>query len=156
MVPSRYFMSSSGSNNNDTTNDNVGPFNSSPPSSPPPPPSDFIPPPPPDPLVNMMTRPGGSSTTEKTVNLPILGEVPDDDSLPVIIGSMAFGALGILLSIVVAFNSREEVFAKLSAVNPPPPKAVRVDDGRCRGICSDQEGSLKDLGQLMESLRRTE
>ena len=108
----------------------------------------------PDPLISMFTRPAPPSGTDtKTINAPLLGEIPVDGSLFVLIPAAVIGILGFIMSFVVAYNSRDVFIQALVENNPPPPRQQVISD-ECRGICSDQAKSLEGLSDFMGSLRK--
>lgn len=114
-----------------------------------------IPPPPPpkqyDALISMATA--GADQPSETKNVPLLGEIPVDGSLVVLLPAAGIAILGFLLSFVVAFNARDEIVTSLESVNPPPPKEIIKDEG-CRGLCSDQDEQLETLRGFMDGLRK--
>eukprot|EP00594_Rhizosolenia_setigera_P014670 CAMPEP_0178956976 /NCGR_PEP_ID=MMETSP0789-20121207/10614_1 /TAXON_ID=3005 /ORGANISM="Rhizosolenia setigera, Strain CCMP 1694" /LENGTH=220 /DNA_ID=CAMNT_0020639087 /DNA_START=39 /DNA_END=701 /DNA_ORIENTATION=+ len=115
-----------------------------------------IPPPPPpkqyDALIRMATA-GADQQPSETKNVPLLGEIPVDGSLVVLLPAAGIAILGFLFSFVVAFNARDEIVTSLESVNPPPPKEIVKDEG-CRGLCSDQDEQLETLRGFMDGLRK--
>lgn len=116
-----------------------------------------------DPLVAALTRNDAAppTTAEKTINAPLLGEIPIDGSFVVLVPAAIFAVLGVLVGIVVAFNARDDfVVPSLTDVSDGINEAAyakantQVVDGVCRGICSAQEDDLDGLRTFMEGLRK--
>lgn len=105
-----------------------------------------------DPLVRMATKDNTSAGT-KTTNIPLLGEVPIDGSIVVIAPAVIIGLLGFIFSIVIAFQSKDEIITALASANTPPPKTEAALK-KCRGICSNQEEDFDSLKTFMESISK--
>jgi len=101
-----------------------------------------------DPLVRMATNPSPTKT------VPLLGEIPLDGSLVVLLPAAAIAVLGAIASLFVAYNARDDIIQSLASVNPPPPRKQVISD-KCRGICSSQEESFESLQKVMGSWAKT-
>lgn len=109
-----------------------------------------------DPLIASLTRNDSDSANVPTRQVPLFGDVPADGNLALFIPTAAIGILGFLLSIVVAFNSRDVIVQAVSSVELPKMEYTPtiVDEGKCRGLCSSQEKDLDSLRNFMETMRR--
>lgn len=142
-----------------SSNDDSGETGYTPP--PPPPPS---PPPVPqkrlDPLMASLTRMDPETANGPTRNIPIFGEVPVDGSLVVLVPAAVIAFLGVILSIVVAVNSSDEIVNSLSNVVDDISQTASTktnmvyDESVCRGLCSSQSDDLEGLRKFMETLRK--
>ena len=108
-----------------------------------------------DPLIASLTRidePTPSNVPTRQV--PLFGEVPADGNLALLVPAAAIGLLGFLFSIVVAFNSRDAIVQELSQVELPEMKytPTKVEEGKCRGLCSSQDEDLNGLKNFMEGI----
>lgn len=107
-----------------------------------------------DPLIASLTSPGTPPKEgTETKNIPLLGEIPVDGSLLVLVPAAGIAVIGFIMSIVVAFNSRDAFVDTLTNINPPPPKTTVVTKD-CRGICSTQQDDLNDLRGFMEKISK--
>jgi len=107
-----------------------------------------------DPLIASLTSPGPPPKEgAETKTVPFFGEVSVDGGLLVLVPAAGIAVIGLIMSIVVAFNSRDAFVDTLASVNPPPPKTTVVKDG-CRGICSTQQDDLNDLRGFMEKISK--
>lgn len=115
-----------------------------------------------DPLMASLTRTDPSVANLPTRQVPFFGEVPVDGSLTVLIPAAVIAVLGFILSIVVAFNSKDLLVSTLNQVsNEISSTAVRqsnqqYDDSVCRGICSSQDDDLDGLRKFMNGLKKSE
>ncbi len=108
-----------------------------------------------DPLIGLMTRiDEPTAVNVPTVQVPLFGEIPVDGNLALLIPAAAISILGLLFSIVVAFNARESIAQELSSVVLPKMQYTPtvVDEGKCRGLCSSQDEDLDGLRNFMESI----
>ena len=108
-----------------------------------------------DPLIASLTRidePTPSNVPTRQV--PLFGEVPADGNLALLVPAAAIAVLGFLFSIVVAFNSRDAIVQELSQVELPEMKytPTKVEEGKCRGLCSSQDEDLNGLKNFMEGI----
>lgn len=125
------------------------------PTSPPPVPQKRL-----DPLMASLTRMDPGAADVPTKNLPLLGEVPVDGSLALLVPAAVIAVLGFLLSIVVAFQSQDLIVQSLVQASEDIAQTASMktnmvyDDNVCRGLCSSQEQDLDNLRNFMESLRK--
>lgn len=108
-----------------------------------------------DPLIQSLTKMDSATANAPTRNLPLIGEVPIDSSLVVLAPAAVLGVLGFLMSINIAFQSRDVFVEGLEQMaqemSKPPVKESVVKDA-CRGLCSNQEDQLNSMRGFMESL----
>ena len=115
-----------------------------------------------DPLMASLTRTDPNVANLPTRNVPFFGEVPVDGSLTVLIPAAVIAVLGFVLSIVVAFNSKDLLASTLSQVSDEiSSTAIRqsnqkYDDSVCRGICSSQQDDLEGLRKFMGALKKND
>ena len=115
-----------------------------------------------DPLMASLTRTDPSVANLPTRNVPFFGEVPVDGSLTVLIPAAVIAVLGFVLSIVVAFNSKDLLVSTLNQVSDEiSSTAVRqsnqkYDESVCRGICSSQQDDLEGLKKFMGALKKND
>mmetsp|Transcript_15287 Transcript_15287/g.32155 ORF Transcript_15287/g.32155 Transcript_15287/m.32155 type:complete len:202 (+) Transcript_15287:83-688(+) len=108
-----------------------------------------------DPLVASLTRIDEPTPDYvPSVQTPLLGEIPADGNLALLAPAAGIAVLGFIFSIVVAFNSRDAFVEELSAIELPKMEYTPtvVEDGKCRGLCADQEKDLEGLRGFMDSL----
>jgi hypothetical protein len=110
-----------------------------------------------DPLIASLTRidePTPANVPMRSV--PLFGEVPADGNLALLLPAAGIAILGFLFSIVVAFNARDEIVSELSKVELPKMEytPTKVEEGKCRGLCSSQEDDLDGLRNFMEGISR--
>lgn len=110
-----------------------------------------------DPLIASLTRidePTPANVPMRSV--PLFGEVPADGNLALLLPAAGIAILGFLFSIVVAFNTRDEIVSELSKVELPKMEYTPtvVEEGKCRGLCSSQEDDLDGLRNFMEGISR--
>ncbi len=110
-----------------------------------------------DPLIASLTRidePTPANVPMRSV--PLFGEVPADGNLALLLPAAGIAVLGFLFSIVVAFNARDEIVSELSKVELPKMEytPTKVEEGKCRGLCSSQEDDLDGLRNFMEGISR--
>jgi hypothetical protein len=108
-----------------------------------------------DPLIGLLTR-IDEPTPENvpTVRVPLFGEIPADGNLALLVPAAVISILGFIMSIVVAFNSRDVIVQELSSVELPKMEYTPtvVEEGKCRGLCSSQDEDLDGLRNFMESI----
>lgn len=108
-----------------------------------------------DSLVASLTRiePGGGDV--ETIKVPLLGEIPLDGSILVLVPVTLIAILGFMMSINIALNSSDAIAQQIDQVtnvlSTPPSKKAIVEEG-CRGLCSDQIQQLDTMRSFMESL----
>ncbi|KAL7525739.1 hypothetical protein ACHAWF_001490 [Thalassiosira exigua] len=110
-----------------------------------------------DPLIASLTRIDEPTPNNvPTVRAPLLGEIPADGNLALLVPAAAIGVLGFLFSIVVGFNSRDSIVQEMSKVELPKMEytPTKVEEGKCRGLCSSQEEDIEGLRNFMEGLRK--
>ena len=123
-----------------------------PPQTPPPVPPKRL-----DPLMASLTRTDPSQADVPTKNVPLLGEIPVDGSLAVLLPAAGIAVIGLLLSIYIAFNSSDEIVGLLTQVSSDLSNQAsqqanqQYDPNVCRGICSSNNDGLK---AFMEGLRK--
>ncbi len=108
-----------------------------------------------DPLVASLTRIDEPTPNNvPIVQTPLLGEIPADGNLALLAPAAGIAILGFIFSIVVAFNSKDAFVEELSAIELPKMEYTPtvVEDGKCRGLCADQEKDLEGLRGFMDSL----
>lgn len=108
-----------------------------------------------DPLVASLTRIDEPTPNNvPSVQTPLLGEIPADGNLALLAPAAGIAILGFIFSIVVAFNSKDAFVEELSAIELPKMEYTPtvVEDGKCRGLCADQEKDLEGLRGFMDSL----
>jgi hypothetical protein len=108
-----------------------------------------------DPLMASLTRVDSATANLPTRNIPFFGEVPVDGSLVVLVPAAVIAVLGLLMSVVVAVNSRDAIVATLAQVSDELSQTAiskssqTYDDSVCRGICSTQQEDLEGLKTFM-------
>lgn len=107
-----------------------------------------------DPLMASLTRDNSDTSPDQpTQNVPFFGEIPADGTLLLLAPALVFGILGFVYSIVIAFNSSDQIVNSLtqSAIN----KNNQVyDKNVCRGLCSSQQEDIEGLRNFMEAITR--
>ena len=111
-----------------------------------------------DPLIQSLTRNDVDTTNVKKTNLPLLGEVPVDGSLLVLVPVAIIAVVGFIMSIQIGFQSKDALVEQLDIINnvmsqSPVKKTVPVKAG-CRGLCSDQGAQLDNMKGFMEGLSK--
>ncbi len=113
-----------------------------------------------DPLMATLTRMDPETVRGPTRNVPLFGEVAVDGGLVVLVPAAVIAILGLLMSIVVAVNSSDQLVSALSSVADDIAQTATqktnmvYDESVCRGICSSQETDLQGLATFMENLRK--
>lgn len=113
-----------------------------------------------DPLMASLTRMDPATANAPTRKVPLLGEIPVDGSVTVLLPAAAIAVLGFIFSIVVAVNSQDEFVRILSQVSEDIADTAAqktnmvYDENVCRGICSSQESDLEGLRGFMELLTK--
>jgi len=110
-----------------------------------------------DPLVQSLTRNDVDTTNVKKTNLPLLGEVPVDGSLLLLIPVAIIAVVGFILSVQIGFRSKDAIAEQLdqiSNVMSQPPVKKTVPTTGCRGLCSDQDAQLDNMKGFMEGLSK--
>jgi hypothetical protein len=108
-----------------------------------------------DPLIGLLTRIDEPTPANvPTVQVPLFGEIPADGNLALLVPVAVISILGFIMSIVVAFNSRDAIVQELSNVELPKMEYTPtvVEEGKCRGLCSSQDEDLDGLRNFMESI----
>mmetsp|Transcript_18443 Transcript_18443/g.31195 ORF Transcript_18443/g.31195 Transcript_18443/m.31195 type:complete len:210 (-) Transcript_18443:207-836(-) len=110
-----------------------------------------------DPLIASLTRidePTPSNVPMRSV--PLFGEVPADGNLALLVPAAGIAVLGFIFSIVVAFNARDELVSEFNKVELPKMeyKPTVVVEGKCRGLCSNQDDDVDGLRNFMESISK--
>lgn len=110
-----------------------------------------------DPLVASLTRMDNEMVNTPTTKVPIIGEIPLDGSIVVLLPVALIAVIGFITSINIAFNSSDAIVQKLEEVNavlsaPPVKQNVITDDSGCRGLCSNQDEQLDNMRNFMNSL----
>ena len=108
-----------------------------------------------DPLVASLTRMDADMINTPTTKVPLLGEIPLDGSIVVLIPVALIAIVGFIMSINIAMNSQDLISEKMDEINAvlsaPPVKQTVVNEG-CRGLCSDQDQQLDNMRGFMNSL----
>ena len=100
------------------------------------------------------------TANQPTRKVPLLGEIPVDGSMTVLLPAAGIAVLGFIFSIVVAFNSQDEFVRILSQVSEDISDTAAqktnmvYDENVCRGLCSSQEQDLEGLRGFMEMLAK--
>lgn len=112
-----------------------------------------------DPLVASVTRNDDpESSNARVVNAPLLGEIPLDGSIVVLVPAAVIAVVGLLMSVGVALNSQDAIVSSLNELSETAAATavaktnVVPEDGVCRGICSSQDDDLDGLRAFMTSL----
>jgi len=122
------------------------------------------PPPPPatrnlDPLMASLTRSDAPTGDVPTRNIPLLGEVPMDGSMMLVVPTAVIGMLGIVVSIVVALNSGDAIAEAINQAGTDITQQASenvnkaYDPSICRGLCAPSDGEVDGLRSFMESLK---
>lgn len=110
-----------------------------------------------DPLIASLTRMDDDMKNTPTIKVPLLGEIPLDGSIVVLLPVAIIAVVGFIMSINIAFESKDSIVEKVGQVNrvmsTPPAKVPVVPDG-CRGLCSDQDAQLDTMRNFMNSLAK--
>lgn len=108
-----------------------------------------------DPLIASLTRVDEDMKNAPTTKVPLLGEIPLDGSIVVLLPVTIIAIVGFIMSINIAFSSKDTIVQKLDEVNAvlsaPPAKKAVVSEG-CRGLCSNQDEQLDSMRTFMNSL----
>jgi len=109
-----------------------------------------------DPLMASLTRDNSESSPDKPpVTVPIFGEIPADGTLFLLVPAVVFGAVGFILSIVIAFNSSDQIVDTLmQEVKSVNPASRTYDKNVCRGLCSSQENDVDGMRNFMEAITK--
>ena len=110
-----------------------------------------------DPLIASLTRIDEPTPANvPTRQVPLFGEVPADGNLALLVPAAAIGILGFIFSIVVAFTSRDSIVEELSKVEVPKMEytPTKIEEGKCRGLCSSQDEDLDGLKNFMEGISK--
>ena len=110
-----------------------------------------------DPLIASLTRIDEPTPANVPMQrVPLLGEVPADGNLALLIPAAGIAILGFIFSIVVAFNARDELVSEFSKVEIPKMeyKPTVVVEGECRGLCSNQDEDVDGLRNFMEGISK--
>jgi hypothetical protein len=114
-----------------------------------------------DPLIASLTRDDSASSNAETTNVPLLGEVPLDGSLLVLVPALVIGVLGFVMAIYIALNAQDSFVDQLNDLSQDfndlavsKTNVAAPTDGACRGLCSSQEADLNSLRTYMEGLSR--
>jgi hypothetical protein len=112
-----------------------------------------------DPLMASLTRVDPSIADVPTKNIPLLGEIPVDGSLALLIPAAGIAVIGFILSIVIGIQSRDEIVGLLSQISDGITESAFsqsnqvYDDSVCRGICGPQPKDFEGLRSFMEGLK---
>ena len=115
-----------------------------------------------DPLLVSLTRMDTTSTSP-TKTVPLLGEIEMDGSLLVLIPAVVIAVVGFVMSLIIAFTSRDAIVDSLTqqgdnAAAAAASLANNIDTlstppfNTCRGICSSQETDLQSLKLVMDNI----
>mmetsp|Transcript_23767 Transcript_23767/g.49529 ORF Transcript_23767/g.49529 Transcript_23767/m.49529 type:complete len:241 (-) Transcript_23767:46-768(-) len=122
-------------------------FTYTPPNTPPPLPSSL----------KSLTKPGPPSSNE--LSLPLLGTIPVDGNLLLIIPAGVIGVLGLLTSLYIGLTSSDDISKALKEADlglaPNVKNAggrvkVKKDGKECRGLCYSQEEDLRNKQDRIE------
>ena len=117
-----------------------------------------------DPLLASLTRMDEEMMNTPTTKVPLLGEIPLDGSIVVLLPVALIAVVGFVMSINIAFNSKDLIVEKMdeanlsgkmgeinAAMSKPPVKQSVEYDG-CRGLCNNQDEQLDNMRNFMNSL----
>lgn len=108
-----------------------------------------------DPLVVSLTQMDEETLNAPTTKLPILGEVPKDGSLIILVPAAAIAVIGFITSIYLIVKNSDAISGQIEAVNAilstPPVTENKVSDG-CRGLCNNPGEQLNTMKGFMEGL----
>lgn len=114
-----------------------------------------------DPLMASLTRDDSNTSPDQpTQNMPLFGEIPADGTLLLLAPAAAFSVLGLIYSIVIAFNSSDQIVSSvMQAGDSIAQTAVNrnnkvYDKNVCRGLCSSQQEDLDGMRNFMEAITR--
>lgn len=108
-----------------------------------------------DPLIASLTRIDEPTPDNvPMVQAPLLGEIPADGNLALLVPAAAISILGFIFSIVVAVNSKDSIVEEFSKVELPKMEYTPtvVEEGKCRGLCSSQDEDLDGLRTYMQKI----
>ena len=117
-----------------------------------------------DPLLASLTRMDEEMMNTPTTKVPLLGEIPLDGSIVVLLPVALIAVVGFVMSINIAFNSKDIIVQKMDEANlsgkmyeinaamsnPPVKQSVEYDG--CRGLCNNQDEQLDNMRNFMNSL----
>lgn len=112
-----------------------------------------------DPLMASLTR--DDSGGEPTQTVPIFGEIPADGTMLLLAPAVAFAVLGFLFSVVIAFNSADQIVESIGQTGKSVAQSAQNRNNRvfdkdvCRGLCSSQEQDVDGMRNFMEAITRS-
>ena len=110
-----------------------------------------------DPLVEALTKTDEKFANTPTTKVPLLGEIPKDGSILVLVPVAIIAVVGFIMSIQIGFQSKDLIASQLDELNTvlstPPAKKTKTFT-ECRGLCSDQGDQLDTMKGFMEGLSK--
>ena len=112
-----------------------------------------------DPLVKALTQMDEETANAPTTKVPLIGEIPLDGSIVVLLPAAIIAVAGFIFSIVIGIQSKDIIADQVSQVTealstPPVKEQVVNNDSSCRGLCSDQDKQLESLKNFMQKLAK--
>lgn len=111
-----------------------------------------------DPLIQTLSRNDADDSNAKKVKLPLLGEVPVDGSLLLVVPVAVIAILGFIMSIQIGFQSKDAIVQQIDKISgvmsQPPVKKTVVPTSGCRGLCSNQDEQLDYIRGFMEGVSK--
>jgi len=114
-----------------------------------------------DPLMASLTRDTSNTSLDQPMqNIPLFGEIPADGTLLLLVPAVVSAVLGIIYSIVIAFNSSDQIVDSIMQTGDSiSQNAVKrnnqvYDKNVCRGLCSSQQDDIEGLRNFMEAITR--
>jgi hypothetical protein len=110
-----------------------------------------------DPLVEALTKTDEKFANTPTTKVPLLGEIPKDGSILVLVPVAIIAVVGFIMSFQIAIQSKDLIASQLDELNTvlstPPAKKTKTFT-ECRGLCSDQGDQLDTMKGFMEGLSK--
>eukprot|EP00560_Eucampia_antarctica_P006251 CAMPEP_0197827416 /NCGR_PEP_ID=MMETSP1437-20131217/4197_1 /TAXON_ID=49252 ORGANISM="Eucampia antarctica, Strain CCMP1452" /NCGR_SAMPLE_ID=MMETSP1437 /ASSEMBLY_ACC=CAM_ASM_001096 /LENGTH=243 /DNA_ID=CAMNT_0043428245 /DNA_START=39 /DNA_END=770 /DNA_ORIENTATION=- len=111
-----------------------------------------------DPFMAAVTQMDDKTANAPTVKVPLLGEIPIDGSILVLVPTVLIAVGGFVFSIIIGIQSKDAIADQITQVtqtlSTPPVKTQTVVTDGCRGLCSDQAAQLETMRGFMQSLAR--
>ncbi len=106
-----------------------------------------------DPLVKALTQMDEETANAPTTKVPLLGEIPLDGSIVVLLPAAIIAVAGFIFSIVIGIQSKDIIADQVAQVTESlstPPVKEQVVSNDCRGLCSDQDKQLETMKNFMQ------
>lgn len=113
-----------------------------------------------DPLMASLTK-DNSNPNQPMQTVPIFGEIPADGTLLLLAPAVLFAFGGVILGLVVAFNSADQIVDSFSTVGDSIEQTAKertnrvYDSNVCRGICGSQSDDVDGLRNFMEAITKS-